>query len=148
MSYSAKTSEEIDAFRDIVASTSTGAKSPQEVLEALTKFGIDWYVTEEGNLLIRYWQIGAEGLFSPEQAAEIRLTRQSPEQIYELDWLSRNLESIRQEYASQWVAIYENRIVAASSDLPNLMNQINQFDKPFVTFIPSDQIVWTFAYAC
>jgi len=147
MNYSAKTSEEIGALTATIASTSTGARSPEEVLEALTKFGIDWYITEEGNLMIRYWQIGAQGFVSPEKAAEIRLTRRSPEQGDELDWLGRNLESIRSRYASQWVAIYENRIVAAAADLPSLMNQITQFDKPFVTFIPADQIVWTFTYA-
>lgn len=147
MSCSAKISEEIEALKDIIASTSTGAKSPQEVLEALTKFDIDWYVTEEGNIMIRYWQIGAEGFVSPEQAAEIRLTRQSPEHNDELDWLSKNLQSIRQNYAGQWVAIYENRIVAASNNLPNLMNQTSQFDKPFITFIPAGQIIWNFTYA-
>ena len=147
MSYSVKTLEEIRSLKNSIVSTSSGAKSPHEVLEALTKFNIDWYVTEKGTLMIRYWQVAAEGFVSPEQAAAIRLARQSPEQSDELDWLSKNLDSIRRDYAGRWVAIYENRIVAASDELPNLMNKITQFEKPFITFIPADQIVWTFTYA-
>lgn len=146
MSYSIKGLEKVEALRNIIVSTSTGAKSPEEVLESLTKFGIDWHVTEEGTLMIRYWQIGAE-FVSPEKAALIRSTRRSPEQSDELDWLSKNLQSIRLKYAGQWIAICSNRIVAAATDLPNLMNQIIQFDRPFITFIPADQIVWTFTYA-
>lgn len=147
MSCPANTSEEIESLLDSIASISSGAKAPQEVLESLTKFNIDWYVTEEGTPMIRYWQVAAEGFVSPGQAAEIRLTRQAPEQSDELDWLSKNLESIRQDYRGKWVAIYENRIVAAATDLPSLMSQISQFDKPFITFIPAEQIIWNFTYA-
>lgn len=135
------------SINDIIASTSTGDKSPQDILESLARAGFDWYITEEGTLMYRYWQIGPEEFVTPERAATIRLTRQSPEQTDELDWLSKNLESIRQDYAGQWIAIYGDSIVAAATDLPNLMNQITQFDKPFITFIPEEQIVWTFTYA-
>lgn len=147
MSYSIKGLEKVEALKNIIVSTSTGAKPPQEILEDLTRFDIDWHVTEEGTLMLRYWRIEAEGFVSPEQAAIIRSTTQSPDQSDELDWLSKNLQSIRQDYAGQWIAICGNRIVAAATDLPNLMNQISQFDKPFITFIPADQIVWTFTYA-
>lgn len=134
------------SINDIIASTSTGDKSPQEALEALTRAGFDCYVTEGGDLAIKYWQI-IKGFVSSEQAAIIRTTQQPQEQTDELEWLSKNLESIRPDYADQWVAISGNRIVAANSDLPNLMSQITQFDKPFITFIPSDQIVWNLTYA-
>ena len=146
MSYSIKTLEQVEAFK-IIISTPTRAKSPEETLESLTEFDIDWYVTEEGTLMIRYWQIAAEDFVSQEQAAEIRLTRQSPEQSDKLDWLSKNLQSIRSKYAGQWIAIYDNRIVAAATNLPDLMNKVIEFDRPFITFISSDQVVWDFTYA-
>ena len=147
MRYSIKDLEKFESLKDIIESTSTGAKSSQEVLDALTRFGIEWHLSEEGTLWIKTWQTVADGFVSPEQAAIIRTTRQSPEQSDELDWLSKNLQSIRQDYAGQWIAICGNRIVSAATDLPNLMSQIAQFDKPFITFIPSDQIVWTLTYA-
>jgi len=147
MRYSIKTFEKFEGLRDIIASTTTSAKSPQEFLEALTRFDIDWHVSEEGALMIKYWQIAAEGFVSPEQAGIIRSTKQSPDQSDELDWLSKNLDSVRQDYANQWVAICGNRIVAAATDLPDLMSQIIEFDKPFITFISSDQVVWNFTYA-
>jgi len=147
MTYSIKTLEKIESLKNFISSTSTSAKSPEEVLESLTKLGIDWHLTEEGTLYLRYWRIEAEGFVSQEQAAIIQTTRQSPEQSNELDWLSKNLQSIRQDYANQWVAICGNRIVAAATDLSALMSQIIEFDKPFITFISSDQVVCNFTYA-
>lgn len=135
------------SIKNIIVSTSTGFKTPEEALDALSKMGVDCYVTREGDLMYNYWQVGATGFVSPEKAAIIRSTRESPEQSDELDWLSKNLLSIQHNYAGQWIAICENRIVASANDLPSLMNQITQLDKPFITFIPADNIVWNFAYA-
>lgn len=147
MRYSIKDLENFEALKDIIESTSTSAKSSQEVLDALTRFGIEWHLSGEGMLWVKTWQTVADGFVSPEQSAIIRTTRQSPEQSVELDWLSKNLQSISQDYAGQWIAICGNRIVSTATDLPNLMSQIAQFDKPFITFIPSDQIAWTLTYA-
>lgn len=147
MTYSINSLEEVEVLKKYIKSTRTSAKSPQEAIESLTNAGIDCFVTEERTLMVKIWQVGAEDFASPEQVAIIRAKQQSPEQSDELDWLSKNLQSICQDYANQWIAINGNVIVATASDLPNLMSQITQFDKPFITFIPSDQIVWTFAYA-
>jgi len=132
--------------KNIIVSASSGTKSPKEVIKDLDKLNIKWTITEVGDLWIKSWQIAAKGYVTPEQAAIIRLKQQPRKQIDEIEWLSRNLESVRLSYANQWVAIYEKRIVAAATDLPNLMNQVSQFDKPFITFIPADEIVWEFAY--
>ena len=141
-----KTHDEIGGLKGFVTSVSTGAKSPEEVLEALGKYGIEWYLTEEGTLMIRYWQFAAEGFVSPEKAAVIRSRTSSPGQGSELDWLSKNLQRVREEYGGQWVAVYDDRIVAADRNLSNLMTQIGEFDKPLITFIPSEPTVWTFTY--
>ena len=132
---------------DSVIAGITSAKSPEEALENLDKAGIDSYVTDSGDLWIRYWQIVAEGFVSEEHAAIIRSSRQSPEQGAELDWLSKNLQSIRQQYGGQWVAIYNNDVVAVAPDLTNLMTRVAEFNRPLITFIPAEPVFWTVTYA-
>jgi len=127
--------------------SASGAKSPQEFLETLDKIGIEWYVTEKGTLMIKYWQIGAEDFVPSEQAAVIRSDRPSPDQGDELDWLSKNLPNVRGRYGGQWVAVYNNEIIAAAPDLPDLIRQIGGFDRPLISFIPAEPVVWTFTYA-
>lgn len=140
-------SESKPIFKSVV---STGAKSPEEalnVLKRLDTMGIESFVTETGDSLIRYWTIGAQGFVNPEHAAVIRSKRPSPEGTDKLDWLSKNLTLIRSQYGGQWVAIYGNEMVAAAPNLPDLMNQVTEFDRPLITFIPSEPVVWTFTYA-
>ena len=134
-----------DPINEITAFTSTGAKSPQEILDAHTEYGIEWHVTKEGTLFYRAWQI-VEGFVKQEQAITIREKQQPRKQSEENEWLSSNLENVRLSYANQWIAIYEKSIVASADDLPNLMNQVKQFDKPFITFIAEEEIIWDFAY--
>lgn len=67
--------------------------------------------------------------------------------LTKLDWLSRNLQNIREQYGGQWIAIYNNEIAAAAVSLPDLMTQITELDKPFITFIPTEPVLWTFTYA-
>ena len=134
---------------NITSVVSTGAKSPEEtlnVLERLDRMGIEPFVTETGDSLIRYWTIGAQGFVNPEHAAVIRSKRRFPEQTDNLDWLSKNLTDIRRQHGGQWIAIYDNEVVAASPNLPDLMNQVTEFDRPLITFVPADPVVWTFTY--
>ena len=144
MSYIVK---ELDDLKGLIKSISTSTEAPEEVLESLQGMGIESYVTEEGDLMIRYWQVGAESFFPPEQAAIIRTKRPSPENSDKLDWLSKNLQRICAEYVGQWIAIINNEVVASASTLPDLMNQITNYETPFITFIPSEPIVWNFTYA-
>jgi hypothetical protein len=148
MKSSIRTYTQVESQKTIVRLISTsGTKSPKEFLETLDKIGIEWYVTEKGTLMIKYWQIGAEDFVPSEQAAIIRSDRPSPEQGDELDWLSKNLPNVRGRYGGQWIAVYNNEIVAAAPDLPDLIRQIGGFDRPLITFIPAEPVVWTFTYA-
>ena len=151
MKSSIQTYNEVESQKTVVTSIfASGAKSPEsleEFLSALDKFGIEWFVTEKGTLMIKYWQIGAEDFVSPEQTAIIRSDRPSPEQGDELNWLSKNLQNIRGRYGGLWVAVYNNEIIAAAPDLPDLIRQIGGFDRPLITFIPAEPVVWTFTYA-
>lgn len=141
------TFEKIGDFKNVIESMSIEAQSPTEFLAALDRIGIESYVTEEGHLMIRYWQIGAEDFVPPEQASIIRTSRPLPDQGDNMDWLSKNLQTIRQEYGGKWVAVYNERIVASSSTLPDLMNQIEEYDRPLITLIPAGPVIWTFTYA-
>ena len=148
MKSSIRAYNQVESQKTILSLISTsGTKSPEEFLEALDKIGIEWYVTEKGTLMIKYWQIGAEDFVPSEQAAVIRSDRPSPDQGDELDWLSKNLPNVRGRYGGQWVAVYNNEIIAAAHDLPDLIRQIGGFDRPLITFIPAEPVVWTFTYA-
>ena len=146
-----RTYEKIGELKTTVTSaTATGAKSPEEALDTLDrldKSGIESFVTEEGDLWIRYWTIAAEDFVSPEHAVIIRSRRPSPEGTDKIDWLSKNLTDIRRRYGGQWVAVYGDAIVAAAPNLVDLMNQITEFDRPLITFIPTAPVLWTFTYA-
>jgi len=147
MKLSATTFEKIGDFKSVIESMSIEAQSPTELLSALDRKGIESYVTEEGHLMIRYWQIGAEDFVPPEQASIIRTSRHLADQGDNMDWLSKNLQTIREEYGGKWVAVYNERIVASSSTLPDLMNQIEEYDRPLITLIPAEPVIWTFTYA-
>jgi hypothetical protein len=151
MTNSNRTYEIIDELKTVITSVvSSGAKSPEEalnVLGRLDRMGIESFITETGDLFYRYWAIAAQGFVNPEHVAVIRSKRPSPEGIDNLEWLSKNLTLIRNQYGGQWVAIYGNEVVAAAPNLPDLMNQVTEFDRPLVTFIPQEPMVWTFTYA-
>jgi len=134
-----------DDVKTYFGSISTGAKNPEEVLEDLNRLGIEWFVTEGGALAIKYWQF-YEGFVHPEQAAIIRSSMPCPEQGEQIDWLSKNLQNIRREFGGQWVAIHENKIATSARSLPELLNKIARIDKPLVTFIPAEPVVWNFTY--
>jgi len=147
MKLSTMTFEKIGDFKSVIESLSIEAQSPTELLSALDRIGIESYVTEEGHLMIRYWQIGAEDFVPPEQASIIRTSRRPTDQADNMDWLSKNLQTIRQEYGGKWVAVYNERIVASSFTLPDLVNQIEEYDRPLITLIPAEPVIWKFTYA-
>jgi hypothetical protein len=145
-----RTYEKIGEFKTTITSAAaTGAKSPEEALDTLNrlgKAGVSSFVTEEGDLWIRYWTIAAKGFVFPEHAAIIRSKRPSTERGDELDWLSKNLPDIRRECGGQWIAVFGNSVVDHAPALPELLDRISGFDRPLVTFIPIEPVVWTFTY--
>jgi hypothetical protein len=132
----------------IYDSITTGAKSSEEILRSLDKFGIEWFVTEGGDLMIKSWTVAAQDFVTPEQAANIRSNRPSTECSDDLDWLSQNLEGVREQFSNKWIAICEKRIVGSSTGIPELMAQVGQFDKPLITFIPAEPTTWVSTYVC
>lgn len=141
---------EINQWNEFISSASTQGATGDEVLDYLDKMKIDWYVSEEGSLVLRYWQIGADTFVPPEKAAIIRSTKSSSEQVDNLDWLNKNLDKIRESHSGKWIAIHKNAIVASGPNMPGVLSQLGQLagiDKPLITYIPEEPILWTFAYA-
>lgn len=141
---------EINQLNEFISSASTQGATGDEVLDYLDKMKIDWHVSEEGSLVLRYWQIGADTFVPPEKAAIIRSTKSSSEQVDNLDWLNKNLDKIRESHSGKWIAIHKNAIVASGPNMPGVLSQLGQLagiDKPLITYIPEEPILWTFAYA-
>lgn len=145
MTISARIYKQAKSALCIVTSVSTGSTSSGEV--ALKRLWGDTHDTAKGVLMFRCWQIAAENFVSPEQVVVVRIGQPSPEQGDKIEWLSNNLQDICREYGGQWVAVYSNEIVASALNLSDLMSHITKFDKPLVTFIPSEPVVWNFTYA-
>ncbi len=136
-------------LQKILKSALTSASSPAEVLKQLSSYGIEWYLTEKGTLAIKYWQIGAEDFVRPEQVAALREGSSEPPEADALEWVSKNLPDLRNQYPGKWVAVVDNWVACSADDLPSLMRQLSEegVERPFITQIPTHEIVWTTTYA-
>ncbi len=134
---------------DLAESAVTGSSPQKEMLKHLDKMGIDWHITEEGTLWYRIWQVGAENFAPVEQIAELRQGRNVPNEVDAMEWVSRNLSKLKERYSGKWIAVVNGEVVAASADMSDLMEQVHakKIEKPFVTQISKEPIVWTTAYA-
>ena len=134
---------------EIVRSAVTGSRSQEEILEQLNSIGIEWYVTDQGHLLIRSWRVAAEDFVPIERVDDIRQGRKVPDESDALEWLSANLEDLNREYAGNWIAISDNAVVAASTTLQRLLSLIDErrIQNPFLTRVPEEPIIWETAYA-
>ena len=137
-----------DSTKTIIESIVTSGLPFGDILQQLTSFGIEWYVTEQGDLMLRYWQVGAEQLVPPDHVARIRASQSVPTAAEALEWFSTNLDGLRAQYAGKWLAIVGQKVIASASDLPTLLSQTAQLEgmTPFVTQIPEEPIVWRTAF--
>ncbi len=135
--------------KEIVESVATSKLPPEELVKRLDSYGIDWYLTDAGDLMVRYWQVGVEDFVPREHIARIRQSRIVPREASALEWLSRHLHDLRAKYAGQWIAVVDNQVVAASTNLPDLLQQVRDsgIEHPFITEIPAKPLIWTTAYA-
>lgn len=132
-----------------IQSWGTGSFSQEELLTRLDSYGIVWYATHQGDLLVKTWQVAAEDFVPREQVAEIREGRSLPSDASALEWVSQHLSELEQSHAGQWIAVVSDQVVAASPSLPALTEQLARMDvgTPFITEIPSGPVVWDTAYA-
>lgn len=134
---------------DIIESAVTSGLTPEETLRHLESAGIEWYVSDQGDLMIRYWQVAAEGFVSPEHVGRIQMGQAAPKEADSLEWVSRHLDELRRRHAGQWIAVVQDRIMASAPNLAGLLDQLRTagVEHPFVTQIPAGPITWITAYA-
>lgn len=136
-------------IKQVVDSIVTSNLPPEELLKSLDSYGIDWYLTDAGDLMIRYWQIGADNFVPAERVGRIQAGRELPSQAYALEWLSAHLPDLRTKYAGQWIAVIDNQVAVFAKTLPELLQQVRAsgLQNPFITQIPASPLVWNTAYA-
>ena len=132
----------------IIQSAITSARSPEEVLERLDKYHVDSYITEQGDLMIRCWQIAAEGFVPEPQVARFRTRNPSFSGAESLEWVSKHLSYLRETFGGKWIAVARDEVVASADELPSLMLKIEEIEveNPFVTQIPDEEITWHTLY--
>lgn len=135
-------------LKSFIESIPTSRLKPQEVIKRLDSFDIDWWISDSGDLFIRYWQIGAEDFVPIERVAEVRAGKLPPVDIDKLEWVSSQLDALRASYAGKWVAITESGVIASAPDLEDLLSALAEesAEQPFVTQIPEEPIVWNMTY--
>jgi hypothetical protein len=133
----------------IIESTVTSGFAPEQILRHLDSYGVDWYLTDQGDLMIKYWQIGAEGFVSPEHVGRIRAGRPIPSEMHALEWVSAHIPALQQRYGGQWIAVVGEAVIASADNLPQLLEKVQAsgVERPFVTEIPTGSITWDTAYA-
>ena len=127
----------------------TSGRPPEEIFRQLDLYGIHWYVTDQGDLLIRSWQVAAEEFVPAEKVAEVRQSQTVPNDADALEWVSTNLEQLTSEYAGSWIAVSNNAVAAASINLHELLSRIQaqSIQNPIITRVPEAPIIWETAYA-
>ena len=127
----------------------TSGRPPEEIFRQLDLYGIHWYVTDQGDLLIRSWQVAAEEFVPAEKVAEVRQSQTIPNDADALEWVSTNLEQLTSEYAGSWIAVSNNAVAAASINLQELLSRIQaqSIQNPLITRVPEAPIIWETAYA-
>ncbi len=133
----------------IVDSVITSSRAHEEVLDGLTSYGIEWYATEQGDLLVKYWHVGAKGFISPEEVGRFQIGGSLPHEAGALEWVSRHLDDLARLYRGQWIAVAQARVVTSAPTLTDLLERLRtiEIDRPFVTQIPLEPVVWPMAYA-
>ena len=134
--------------KTILQSVVTSGLPTEDILKTLESYGIEWYLTQKGDLMIRYWQVGAEDFIPTERIATIRETQAVPPEASTLEWLSGHLRQIKARYNNRWIAVLDNEVVADAENLPVLLQQVHDANikNPLVTFIPGEPTIWATAY--
>lgn len=129
-----------------IATNSDAAK----VLTLLRQLGVDWALTDEGDLMIRYWQLGAEQFVPKEYVSHLRgLEAPSAAPTSSLEWLSKNLAALKTQYSGEWIAVSSGSVMAHAPTLSVLLAALGEVgeDAPFITQIPDASVVWSTTYA-
>lgn len=134
--------------KGIIQSAVTSGNTAEEAVRQLDSYGIDWYLSDSGDLMVKYWQVGAEGFVPPEHVARIQAGRSRPNEAEALDWVSSHLGELRQRFGGRWIAVVGSGVVATAATLSQLLQQVRDLgiERPFVTEIPAGQVTWNMTF--
>lgn len=137
-----------EPVKRFLESIPTSSVDPTDIVEKLNTLDVEWWITDSGDVFIRYWQLGAEDFMPPEHVACVRAEKMPPPQVDKLEWVSQQLDTLRAVYAGQWVAITDEGVVASAPDLGALLALISDqgLQQPFVTQIPEETPIWSTAF--
>jgi hypothetical protein len=133
---------------EIIRSAITSGHSADQILEKLDELNIERWITERGDLMIKYWQVAAEGFVSAGQVAQLRSEKPAPAECDALEWVSNHLTELQAQYTGKWIGVADGRVVASADSLPELSVTLDstEVDSPLVTQIPADPVVWRTIY--
>ena len=118
------------------------------MLSQLEQYGIEWYLTNAGDLMIKSWQFAVREFVPAEAVEDLRGDKTMDGEVESLEWVSRELSTLGKEYAGKWIAVKNDLVVADSDTFPDLLQQTKtlSIDRPFITKIPARPPVWKTAY--
>lgn len=133
----------VQAGENAVKSIGDGNLSKVQIIKTLDLAGMQPYLSSDGKLWIKQWNIATESFASPE---EVDLLKEEAKmvipKISPIEWVSKNIQYLRGKYLNQWVAICNNEVKANASTIEELADKIEQDDlnEPFITEInPEEQ---------
>ncbi|MDP2645010.1 MAG: DUF5678 domain-containing protein [Desulfobacterales bacterium] len=132
----------------LIESVTISGYPPEKILKQFNTYGIEWHLTEKGDLLIKSWCIGAENFVPVEHVMRLREVGEKHGEANALEWVSKHLSELRREYPGKWIAVVDDQVTAASDSLIALMQQLHDqgIERPFITEIPSRPVVWATTY--
>lgn len=140
---------EMMTIEKLIESVVISSSPPEEILKQFNTYGIEWHLTEKGDLLTKSWLISAENFVPAEHVMRLREVGKKHGEANALEWVSKHLSELRGEYPGKWIAVVDDQVAAASDSLLALMQQLHDQDieRPFITEIPARPVVWTTTYA-
>jgi len=90
-----------------------------------------------------------QDMLQPKYSEVATREHQAQGDVDPLDWIAENLDELIERYPDTWIAVSQGEVVASSRDPADLKAQIDAsgIERPLITEIPSEPIVWDTAYA-
>lgn len=133
----------------LIESVATSSSTKEEILKQISTYGIEWHLTEQGDLWMKSWRLSAEDFVPAEHVMRLREVGKMHGEANTLEWVSKHLSELRREYPGKWIAVVDDQVADASDSLLALMQQLHDknIERPFITEIPAQPVVWTTTYA-
>jgi hypothetical protein len=137
-----------DPTQIVIEQSLASGRGAHDALKQLDSLGIEWFVTDQGDLMTKTWRVVAARFVAPQ---DVPLIRQShPPEADALNWVSQHLADLRARFAGRWIAVEGGAVVADASTFPRLMKLLSKRAagaKPLITQITAEEPSWIVTYA-